>query len=184
MRKPLCLLLLGLTLALLAPARPARAAGDDLQLDLCKQVLARMLCKKVGEFSYMGKLDENVYILSVFYASKNSEFLCAVLPDGQLIVQDRTWRAMRRVFHHETDSGGKCLVVKYSSPECPVRAPARSCPAKLDPKEQAKETFWSRPIPQILEEEFKSMKGGETNATAPAPAAPATPGAPPAPAGQ
>lgn len=161
----LCLLLS----AVLLPAAPARAAGDDLQLNLCKQVLARMLCKKANELNYVGKLEESVYILSVFYASKNSEYLCAVLGDGQVILQDRTWRAMRRVFHYEPDSSGKCLVANYSNPECPVKAPAKSCPPKLDAKEQAKETFWNRPIPKILEEEFKAMKApGEGNATAPA----------------
>lgn len=172
MRKALPLILAAALLGqrlLLAPA-PARAAGDDLQLNLCKQVLARMLCKKPGDFGYMGKVEEGVYILSVFYASKNSEYLCAALPDGQLIIQDRTWRPLRRVFHYEPDSTGKCLAVEYSNPECPTRAAAKSCPPKMDAKEAAKETFWNRPIPKILEEEFKAMKGqGETNATAPAP---------------
>ncbi len=171
MRKALLLTLAAALLApglLLAPA-PARAAGDDLQLNLCKQVLSRMLCKKPSEFGYMGKMEEGVYILTVFYASKNSEFLCAALPDGQLIIQDRTWRPLRRVFHYQPDGTGKCLEVGFSNPECPTRAPAKSCPPKMDAKEAAKETFWSRPIPKILEEEFKALKGqGEANATAPA----------------
>lgn len=167
MRKALAALL---TCALLGlGSSPALAAGDDLQLNLCKQVLARMLCKKPTDFGYMGKMEEGVYILSVFYASKNSEFLCATLPDGQLIIQDRTWRPLRRVFHYQPDGSGKCLEVGYSNPECPTRAPAKSCPPKMDAQEAAKETFWSRPIPKILEDEFKAMKGqGEANATAPA----------------
>lgn len=194
MRKPLralrplsAFLLLGtalLTCCLLAP-RPALAAGDDMKLSLCKQVLARMLCKKTSAFGYMGKLTEDVYIISVFYASKNSEFLCAVTGDGQVVVQDRTWRAMRRVFQYEPDSSGKCLSVAYSSPECPVKAPITVCPPKMDAKEQAKETFWNRPIPAILDEEFRAMRDAankQANATAPAPGAPApaAPGAAPA----
>ena len=158
----------GLALGLLAP-QAALAAGDDLKLNLCKQVLSRLLCKKISEFGYVGKLDEGVYVISVFYASKNSELLCAVTADGQVIVQDRTWRAMRRAFHYEVDSSGKCLSVTYSNPECPAKGAAKSCPAKMDAKEAAKETFWSRPIPKILEEEFKTMKGQvQANATAPA----------------
>jgi hypothetical protein len=165
LRSLVLLLAVGLCLDL---ARPAPARADDaLQLNLCKQVLARMLCKKTNEFSYVGKMGEGVYILGVFYGSKNSEFLCAALPDGQLVLQDRTWHATRRVFAYEPDGTGKCITVNYSNPECPTRAALKSCPPKMDAKEAAKETFWSRPIPAILEEEFKAMKG-QANATAPA----------------
>ena len=163
----LCVLALALAVAL---PSAGLCAGDDLKLALCKQVLSRLLCKKVGEFGYVGKLDEGVYIISVFYASKNSELLCAVTQDGQVIVQDRTWRAMRRVVPYEPDAEGRCLVANYSSPECPTKAPLRVCPAKtqLDAKDQVKETFWNRPIPTILEEEYKAMTGrDQQNATAP-----------------
>jgi hypothetical protein len=175
MTKPLRTLCLVVACTLLAPVLPARAAGDDMKLGLCKQVIARMLCKKTSEFGYVGKLGEDIYILAVFYATKNSEYLCAVSPDGQVVVQDRTWRAMRRVMHYEMDSDGKCLTVAYSSPECPVKAPIKICPPKMDGKEAAKETFWNRPIPTILDEEFRAMREaakGQANGTAPAPAAP------------
>jgi len=165
----LCLVL-ALTLAL-----PAKAsAGDDLNLSLCKQILSRMLCKKVSEFGYTGKLGEGVYIISVFYASKPSEYLCAVMPDGQVILQDRTWRAMRRVIPYALDSEGRCLTASFSSPECPARGLIRACPPKgpQDAKEQQKETFWNRSIPTILEEEYKAMSAREQqNATAPQPPA-------------
>jgi len=164
---------LALALAVLFPAA-GLCAGDDLKLALCKQVLSRMLCKKVNEFGYVGKLGEGVYIISVFYASKNSELLCAVTQDGQVIVQDRTWRAMRRVVPYEPDAEGRCLVANYSSPECPAKGQLRVCPAKtqLDAKEQVKETFWNRPIPTILEEEYKAMTGrDQQNSTAPQPPA-------------
>lgn len=163
------LCVLALALAVLSPSA-ALCAGDDLKLALCKQVLSRLLCKKVNEFGYVGKLGEGVYIISVFYASKNSEMLCAVTQDGQVIVQDRTWRPMRRVVPYEYDAEGRCLLANYSSPECPVKAQLRVCPAKtqLDAKEQVKETFWNRPIPTILEEEYKAMSGrDQQNATAP-----------------
>jgi hypothetical protein len=166
-------LVLTLVLVLALPAA-GLCAGDDLKLNLCKQVLSRMLCKKMSAFGYVGKLDTGVYIISVFYASKNSELLCAVTADGQVIVQDRTWRAMRRVVPYEPDSEGRCLVAHYSSPECPAQGPIKACPAKgpLDAKDQVKETFWNRPIPTILEEEYKAMSGREQqNATAPAPPA-------------
>lgn len=166
-------LALALALVLALPAA-GLCAGDDLQLNLCKQVLSRMLCKKVSDFGYVGKLDKGVYILSVFYASKNSELLCAVTPDGQVIVQDRTWRAMRRVVAYEPDAEGRCLVAHYSSPDCPAKGPIKACPAKgpLDAKDQIKETFWNRPIPTILEEEYKAMSEREQQN--------ATPAAPPA----
>ncbi len=156
-------------LLLLAVAPQAQAAGDDANLSLCKQVLSRLLCKKVNEFGYVGKAGEGVYIISMFYASKNSEYLCAVMPDGQVVVQDRTWHATRRVIPYTQDSDGKCLTAVFSSPECPNQRPIKACPAKspADAKEQVKETFWVRPIPQILEEEYKAMSP-QQNATAPA----------------
>ncbi len=162
-----------LALVLALPA-PAPAADDGMNLALCTQVLSRMLCKKPSEFGYVGKIEPGVYILSVFYASKNSELLCAVTPDGQVIVQDRTWRPMRRVVPYAPDAEGRCLVANYSSPDCPAKGPIKVCPPKtqLDAKEQVKETFWNRPVPKILEEEYKAMSGREQqNATAAQPPA-------------
>lgn len=159
---------------LLVCAPKAQAAGDDVNLTLCKQVLSRLLCKKINEFGYVGKIENGVYILSVFYASKNSEYLCAVMPDGQIVVQDRTWHAMRRVIPYTADSEGKCLVATFSSSECPNTKPIKACPAKTpgDVKEQVKETFWVRPVPQILEEEYKAMSAKpQPNATASVPPA-------------
>lgn len=170
---PRLALCLALALLLALPCL-ASAAGDDLKLGLCKQVLSRMLCKKTSEFGYVGKLDDGVYILSVFYASKSSEFLCAVTPDGQIIVQDRTWRAMRRVVPYTVDPEGKCLSATFSSPECPAKGPVKACLPKgpQDAKEQLKETFWNRPVPKVLEEEYKAMSAREQqNATAPRPPA-------------
>lgn len=166
---------LAVVLFFLAVAPQAQAAGDDANLSLCKQILSRMLCKKLNEFGYVGKVESGVYVVSVFYASKNSEYLCAVMPDGQVVVQDRTWHPMRRVIAYTPDSDGKCLNATFSSPECPNRAPIKACPEKglNDAKEQVKETFWVRPIPQILEQEYKAMTG--QNATAPAAPAPAAP---------
>jgi hypothetical protein len=177
MPKRLCAFML--CLGLLAAARPAQAQGDDVKLSLCKQVLGRMLCKKQNEFGYMGKLEEGVFIISVFYASKNSEYLCAVMQDGQVIVQDRTWHPLRRVFPFTISSDGKCLETHVNSQDCPSRAPVRACMPKgpKDEQEKLKETFWSRPIPKILEEEYRAMTAkGQQNATAapaeqPAPAA-------------
>lgn len=182
MPKRLCALVLGLCLSASALfAGTALAAGDDVQLSLCKQVLGRVLCKKTSEFGYAGKLSEGVFILSVFYASKNSEFLCAVMPDGQVIVQDRTWRAMRRVVPFTMSSDGKCLVADVPSQDCPNRTPVKACVPKgpQDAQEKLKETFWNRPIPKILEEEYRAMTSrDQQNATAPA-AQPAKPeGAP------
>ncbi|OGR35847.1 MAG: hypothetical protein A2051_02015 [Desulfovibrionales bacterium GWA2_65_9] len=160
---------LAAVLFLLAVAPQAQAAGDDANLSLCKQVLSRLLCKKMNEFGYVGKAGDGVYIISMFYASKNSEYLCAVMPDGQVVVQDRTWHATRRVIPYTPDSDGKCLNATFSSPECPNSRPIKACPAKssTDVKEQVKETFWVRPIPQILEEEYRAMSP-QQNATAPA----------------
>ncbi|MBU1040932.1 MAG: hypothetical protein KKF77_07535 [Proteobacteria bacterium] len=160
-----------LVLCLLAAAPKAQAAGDEANLSLCKQVLSRMLCKNLSEFGYVGKAGDGVYIISVFYASKNSEYLCAAMPDGQLILQDRTWHPTRRVISYTPDSDGKCLNATFSSPECPNRKPIKACPPKTakDEKEQVRETFWVRPIPQILEEEYKAMNAQpQQNATAPA----------------
>ncbi|MDQ7835163.1 MAG: hypothetical protein RDU24_07250 [Humidesulfovibrio sp.] len=169
---------LALVLTLLTAAPKAWAAGDDVNLSLCKQVLSRILCKKENEFSYKGKVQDGVYIVAVFYASKNSEYLCAVMPDGQVIVQDRTWHPMRRVIPYTADSDGKCLTATLSSPECPTRAVIKACPARTpkDAKEQVKETFWVRPIPAILEEEYRAMtEKPQQNATEAAPPAAAPP---------
>ena len=170
---PRLLLSLALVLLLALPAT-ASAAGDDQNLSLCKQILSRLLCKKQNDFSYMGKLGEGVYVISVFYATKPSEYLCAVMPDGQVVVQDRTWRAMRRVVPYTMDSEGKCMTASFYSQECPAKAAIKVCPAKgpQDAKEQIKETFWNRPVPKILEEEYKAMSSREQqNATAPQPPA-------------
>jgi hypothetical protein len=173
---------LALALAMLLGLPAAASADDSTNLALCKQILSRMLCKKLNEFGYVGRVEEGVYVISVFYASKPSELLCAVMPDGQVVIQDRTWRAMRRVVPYTLDSEGKCMSASYSSPDCPVRKAIKVCPAKTaqDVKEQNRETFWNRPIPKILEEEYKAMsERGQQNATAaPAPAqAPAEGGA-------
>lgn len=163
-------LALALALCLALPA--GAHAGDDLNLSLCRQILSRMLCKKPSEFGYSGKLGEGVYVISMFYASKPSEYLCAVMPDGQVILQDRTWRATRHVVPYTLEDEGKCLGAHFSSPDCPNRAAIKVCPPKsrLDAKDQAKETFWNRPVPKILEEEFKAMSAKDQNATTPAPA--------------
>lgn len=163
-----------LALALLLGLPVAAKADDSMNLSLCKQIMSRMLCKRLNEFNYAGKIDENVYVISVFYASKPSELLCAVMSDGQVIIQDRTWRATRRVVPYTMDSGGKCMSAHFSSPDCPSSRAIKVCPPKTrqDAKEQQQETFWSRPIPKILEEEYKAMSGrDQQNATAaPAPA--------------
>jgi len=167
-------------MALLLTLPAAANADDSVNVSLCKQILSRMLCKKLNEFSFVGKPEKDVYIIGMFYASKPSEMLCAVMPDGQVIIQDRTWRAMRRVIPYTVDSAGKCLSASYSSPDCPVRRAIHVCPPKTkqDAREQQQETFWSRPVPKILEEEYKAMSGrAQQNATAaPAPAAPAPTG--------
>lgn len=170
MTKPLRAGLAALILSLLLPGQ-LLAAGDDLNLSLCKQLLSRLLCKKTNEFGYVGKLGEGIYIISVFYASKQSEYLCALTPDGQAILQDRTWRATRRVVPYSADSEGKCLIAHFSSPECPAKGEIKVCPpkTKLDAHEQAKETFWNRPVPKILEEEYKAMGEKSQNATTKAP---------------
>jgi hypothetical protein len=165
---------LALVLSLLTAAPQAWAAGDDVNLSLCKQVLSRILCKKENEFSYKGKIQDGVYLVAVFYASKNSEYLCAVMPDGQVIVQDRTWHPMRQVIPYTAESDGKCLTASFSSPECPTRAAIRACPTRTpkDAKEQVKETFWVRPIPAILEEEYRAMsEKPQQNATVASPPA-------------
>lgn len=170
-------LVLGLLLCLpcLLVPRPAAAAGDAQNLELCRQVLSHILCKKAGDFAYMGKLDDGVYVISVFYASKPSEYLCAVMPDGQVIVQDRTWRAMRRVVPYTLDAEGRCMQATYTSPDCPNRSAIKVCPpkGKQDAKEKMQETFWNRPIPKVLEEEYKAMGAREKQEAAPQAAPPA-----------
>ncbi|MDP3427438.1 MAG: hypothetical protein Q8S17_08675, partial [Humidesulfovibrio sp.] len=79
--------------------------------------------------------------------------------------------AMRRVIPYALDSDGKCLTASYSTSDCPNKSLIKACPQKTpkDAKEQVKETFWVRPIPQILEEEYKAMSAQpQQNATAPA----------------
>jgi hypothetical protein len=174
------LTILALCLAIWEGLAVPAHADDEMNVNLCRSVLARLYCKKTSEFSYVGKLQDGVYVIGVFYASKPSEFLCAVMPDGQLIVQDRTWRAMRRVIPFSVDADGRCMSAQASSPDCPVRKPVKVCRPKTaqDKQEQARETFWSRPIPKLLEEEYKSMSGqAQQNATPPAETAPAQEGA-------
>lgn len=168
-RVPALLLLAALTLP------PVARADDSVNLTVCKRIISHLLCKPYSEFSYAGKPADNVYIISFFYASKQSQMLCAVLDDGQIVVQDRTWRAERWVFPY-TVVGNKCISTSVTSPDC-GRRKVKVCPPKTakDVREQRQETFWNRPVPQILEQEMKGMNGhGQENATAaPAQQAPA-----------
>jgi len=166
-----CAGLLCLALLLAAPA-PA-AADDTVNLTVCKRLVSHLLCKPYGKLSYAGKPADNVYIIGFFYATKESQMLCAVLDDGQIVLQDRTWRAQRWVFPFT--KSGACIVTTAFSPDC-GRRKVKVCPPKTakDVQEQRRETFWNRPIPQILEEELKSMNSGQQNATsAPAQQSPA-----------
>ena len=154
-------------LVLTAPCARAQNIGpDDLNLCLCRQIIARELCKSPREFQYVGKTDvKGTYVFKVFYANRPQTFVCLVLPETIRIQGQTGQRAIKLEVPYFLDRETGLASVEFSSPDCPNAAPieCRTKPTPAQERAQDRETFWQRPIPEILQEELQRQS--DENAT-------------------
>jgi hypothetical protein len=167
--------LLLLAAALLAawtagPLAPAEASAqqvrDEMNVCLCRNVLARTLCKSPEEFSYIDEYhDSGTYAFTVFYAKQETRFLCMVTA-RDVRIKGRAWQEIMRTIPYELNPETMCGVSTYSTLECPMEKPIVCCGEKSaqDLEEDKAYDFWSRPIPDILEDELKNRAQPPTDA--------------------
>ena len=148
-------------LALLAP--PADATEyEDMDLCLGTQIVARALCKEPYEVNYVSKVKDNIYLFSVFYANRPTHFFVGVY-DSVIRIQGREYQTVTRTIPYQFDDLAKCGIVDFSSPECPTGERIICCSQKTA-EEELDDTFWNRPIPELLEEDLRRAIQGD-NAT-------------------
>ncbi|WP_147822118.1 hypothetical protein [Salidesulfovibrio onnuriiensis] len=162
MRRTILTTLLLLSACLLWAAPACADELDNMNVDLCRQVMAKMMCKDVIDFNYVAKVRDGVYLFSTFYANKEAKFFCGV-GGGYIKVQGKDFLKTTRTIPYTFDRPSKCSIVEYSNPECPDMRRIVVCAEKtLD--EQATEDFWNRPIPDLLDEDLRRALEG-LNAT-------------------
>ncbi len=155
-RLPLLLALTLLPSALASPVAQAQVK-DDLNVCLCRNVLARTLCKQPEAFNFIDEFrDSATYSFTVFYANKETRFLCMVT-DNEIRIKGRAWQTIRRTIPLEMNTETSCGLADYSTPDCPQDKPIVCCgqKTKQDISEDKAYEFWSRPIPELLEEELR-----------------------------
>ncbi len=164
MRNTLLVLVLAAALAL--PLSAQAMGRDDMNVCLCKQVLARTLCKEPVDFNYVGKIGDATYLLNVFYGSKESRFYCT-MTERNIVINGKTKRQLVRTIPYEYDASTLSATVNYSVPECPVgrKIYCRSSKTLMDKRRDEEDKFWNRPVPEILEDELKFGIASERNAT-------------------
>lgn len=143
-------LVMALTFAL-----PAKAS-EFMDMDIClgRKIVARMLCKDENEINYVSRVRENVYLFSVFYASKEARFFVGVYND-LIRVQGKDFQTTTRTIPYHFDATAKCGIVDYSVPDCPTTERLICCSEKTI-EEQLDEKFWDRPIPELLDEDLRN----------------------------
>lgn len=149
--------LLALTLLAGPNALAQTQTKDDLNMCLCKSLLARTLCKEQQDFSFIDEFgDSSTYSFTVFYANKETRFVCMVT-DNDVRIKGKAWQVIMRTIPFEYDVETSCAIADYSVPECPQAKPVVCCGQKTKQEESEDKAydFWSRPIPEILEEELK-----------------------------
>ncbi len=152
-----------LSLAFLLLAVPAQADEiDNMNVNLCRRVMAKMMCKTEVDFNYVANVRQGIYLFSTFYANREARFFCGV-GGGYIKVQGKDFLKTTRTIPYTFDRRSKCSIVEYSNPECPDYRRIVVCAEKtLD--EQATEDFWNRPIPDLLDEDLRRALEG-LNAT-------------------
>lgn len=130
---------------------------DDMNICLCQQLLARTLCKQPHDFSFIDEYrDSSTYSFTVFYANKETRFMCMVSP-GEVRIKGKAWQPIMRTIPLDVDQKNACATADYSVPECPKSKPVVCCSQKTgqDISEDKAYDFWTRPIPEILDEELR-----------------------------
>lgn len=161
-----------LALFMLAPTQARSDEIDTMNIELCRQVLSRMLCKDPVELNMVAKVKDGLYLFSTFYAKKETQFYCGV-GGGYIRIEGKEFHKITHTIPYVFDMPSKCSVVEYLNPECPKRSKIVVCaPKTLD--EQSAEDFWNRPIPDLLDEDLKraldDLNGTEAEQPADAPA--------------
>lgn len=151
MKRATLILLLVAALALPSAAN----AQDEKNICLCTNTLVRMFCKTADEIGYVGKVQESTYLLSFRYGAKVTAFYCMV-SNGYVRLNGKAGVTVRQSIPYTEDPDSACGYTNYTEPECP-RQPRVLCCTEKTPTEQKEEElneFWSRPIPEILQEEL------------------------------
>ena len=145
----------------------AEPENEELDRCMCLETLSRVLCKSVGEFSYIG-YKQGAYYFNVFYGSKHSNFQCRVRPlesnSGLVLVSSKTWLRLQRSVQYSYNATTHTMGASMYNPECP--RPAFQCSRDPRPEEleaQKEDAFWYRPIPKELL--GVDQKGGTDNET-------------------
>lgn len=126
---------------------------EDMDICLGKRLLARVLCKDPIEISYVSKVRDNIYLFSVFYARQEARFVVGVGANN-IRIQGQEFLTLTKTIAYEFDGSSKCGIVNYTSPECITTEPLVCCSEKTV-EEKLDETFWDRPIPDLLEEDLR-----------------------------
>lgn len=145
---------------------------DDTNICLCQKLLARTLCKQPQDFSFIDEYrNSSTYSFTVFYANKETRFMCMVT-SGEVRIKGKAWQPIMRTIPLDMDMENACAIADYSVPECPEAKPVVCCGQKTtqDISEDKAYDFWSRPIPEILDEELRRDQEPPQEAT-PEPAA-------------
>lgn len=165
--------LLGVLVLVFAFFQPAPALAQDRQtrdICLCRQVIARTLCKRPDEVEFIDRyMDDATYSFTVFYAKKPERFICNV-SGNEVRIKGKAWSPLLRTVRvtPSTQGEGDCMDLDYFVPECP-RGPVRCCePRRAEDVEREKELdFWNRPIPDLLEDELSEGIAAEEDEAAP-----------------
>lgn len=147
-------LIIAILLTALCGMTPAYGSEyEDMDINLGKAVVARAICKDPSEVSYVSKVRKNIYLFAVFYAKQEARFVVGV-SDKMIRLQGREFLKLTNTIPYTFDTSAKCAVVQFSSPECPVSEPLVVCSEKT-PEEKLDETFWGRPVPDLLDEDLR-----------------------------
>lgn len=158
-----------LLLAACLTAAPARAENTEARdICLCRQVIARTLCKDPSEVDFIDRYRDSAnYTFTVFYAKKEERFVCNVA-GNEVRIKGNAWVTLMRTVTVTPVPGTGCLDLRYSAPEC-RRPPVRCCAPQsaADVKDEKATDFWSRPIPELLQDELTTGIAREPDAANP-----------------
>ncbi|WP_022660674.1 hypothetical protein [Paucidesulfovibrio longus] len=161
------LLFCALAVCLLAAPQAHAADIEARDICLCRQVIARTLCKSPSEIDFIDRFQDSPnYSFTVFYAKKEERFICNV-SGNEVRIKGNAWITLMRTVSVTVDPDTECVDLDYYVPECP-RGPVRCCApkSKADIQQQKDADFWSRPIPDLLQDELQTGIAREANATA------------------
>lgn len=157
------------TLVMTLSAPPAEAS-DYMDMDIClgRQLLGRVLCKDPLEINYVAKVQESIYLFSVFYARQEARFVVGISSD-RIQIQGKEFLKLTRTIPYTFDKTSKCGVAEYFNTECMNREPVVCCSEKTE-EEKMDQKFWDRPIPDLLEEDLRKALDSLPPEDAPPPA--------------